>query len=270
MALDKTRARRFTASMAPRLMSGNHDDIQRMFLRAIDDPRYEADEFESSWAARYGLALEPVVLDWHQEKTGEPLIERGCQYFHPKREWCSCTLDAYRERDRCIVECKCVNHFRDLDEVESYYIPQLAIQQECRQADNVALLVCRGGAEPTELHPYIEPHYRALMWETIVRFWDCVLSLTPPCELKFKRIVPPERWKHIDLDHDDNPPNWSGEMRELLSAWDTTRETAQTHERCKQHIKSLVADDVGEITCGVYRIKRDRRNALTIRAKDSK
>ena len=265
MSLDPSRAQRFTASMAPWLMSGRTEIIQRLWLRAIGDPRYEPDDFEGSWLARYGLAIEPVALDWHSEVTGNPLIERGRQCFHPNRDWCSCTLDAYRESDRCVIDVKAVNAFRDLSDVLSFYVPQLVIQMECRAADNASLLVVRGGTEPVELPVYFTEAYRALMWDRIDHFWNCVLSLAPPCELHFKRIVPPEKLRRIDLDHDESLPNWAQDVRRLLHTIEETSDAAQANEKARQEIRSYLSDDIGTVTCGGYRINRNRAGVISIR-----
>jgi len=262
--LDPTRERRITASQVSTLLSGDHYRIQNLWLRIIGDERYVPDDFSSSWAARYGLHVEPLALDFHQEATGMELVERGEQFFHPSRPFVSATLDAFRPVDSTVVDVKCVHCLRDIDEATAFYVPQMLVQLECRQALNAALLFVKGGAEPFEVPVYIDADFRAAVWQKIDEFWHCVESLTPPVPLLFPRIVAPSEWRFVDLDGDD-PPNWSPQMRELLAEWDTTRETAHAHERVKIEIKSLISDHIGEVVCGCYSIKRDRRNALTVR-----
>lgn len=263
--LDESRCFRVTASMLPVLMNGNPDDINNLFLRGVGDPRYIPSNFSNTWPAKFGLVVEGLALDHHGEKTGQPITERGVQYFHPSRAFVSCTLDGFREADKAVIDCKCINGTRDIDEALAYYTPQLIVQQECRQADRASLLVVKGGAEPIEVPAYITDWFRAEVWDTADRFQHCLETLTPPYPLHFPRIVAPSEWRRIDLDNDESIPNWAPEMRELLSSWQATHKTAQFHEKVKTEIRALVADDVGEIVSSCFRVKRDRRNAISIR-----
>jgi len=267
--LDPTRRFRITASMIPILMNGDHDAIQNMYLGVLGDPAYQPGGFSETWTACVAQYLEPFVLDWHQQQTGLPITERGVQYFHPTRPFVSCTLDGWRASDNAVIDCKVTNGFRDYDDTVAYYTGQLICQMECKQADNAALVICRGGAEPVEMPVLIDEGYREAVWMAVDEFWHCVETFTPPVPLHFPRIVPPEKWRKLDLDHDRDLPNWSGEVRELLTAWDTTHEIALTHERIKTNIKSLIPDDVGEVLCSSFAIRRDRRNALAIRLRKS-
>lgn len=266
--LDPTRKFRVTASRIPFLMSGSPDAVNRMWLQTIDDQRQEADPFgKDDWTGPLALLIEPFAMDYHATKTGHQIIERGQQFFHPARDYVSSTQDGYRPFDDCVIDCKVTNPFREYEETAAFYSGQMVAQMECRGAANAALLIVRGGARPAEIPVYITDEYRAKVWDVVDRFWDCVTSLTPPHPLHFPRIVPPSQWKRIDLDSDLELPNWSGEMRELLLRWNFTYDAARDHEESKQQIKSLIADDIGEIVCGSYRIRRDRRNAISIRRK---
>ena len=265
MPLDPTRRERITASMAPQLMAGDAMVLQRLFLRAIGDPRYEDDGFSSSWIARYGLAVEPLALDWHEEKTGHELTLRGEQVFHPCRPYVSATLDAYRPHDSTVLDVKCINAHRDIDDAVAYYCPQLVVQKECARAERAALLIVRGGAAPQEVAAEWDGPYQAAVWDAIDRFWQCVENLTPPVPLQFPRVVPPEQWRSIDLDRVADQPNWAGQMRELLISWDDTETGAKAHEAAKEAIKKLLPDDCGRLTFSCYAIARSKSNAVSIK-----
>jgi|GEM_PF-1474037 len=272
--LDPTRCQRFTASMAPWLLSGSHDVIQRLWLQQIGDPRYVPDGFDKTWAALFGQMAEPLAQAWIQDH-GYVLTDIGKQVFHRDREWCSATLDGrvvsrHGAPCNCVQDVKCINAFRDTDEAVGFYTPQCIVQRDCAGADTASLLFVKGGGEPQEYDVHIDPQYEDVVWAAIDAFWHCVETLTPPVPLHFPRVVAPSLWRKIDLDRDAEVPNWSEEIRELLTSWGLTRETAQTHEKVKQSIRDLIPDDVGRVLCGSFSVKRDRRNALTIRMRRQK
>lgn len=263
--LDPTRANRITASMAPYILCGDTIRLQNFFLRLIGDDRYVEDDFSTTWLAHYGLAVEPLALDWHEKKTSHALTRRQEQVFHPTRSFVSATLDAWRAFDNTVLDVKCVNSYRSIDDTVNFYAPQVVVQMDCAGADHCALLIVHGGAEPIECPIFINQDYSAAVWNAIDRFWHCVETFTPPVELQFKRIVPPEQWRSVDLDKDADLPNWADEMAGLLFGWDITEATAQHHEMLKSEIKKLLPDDVGRVASGQIMISRTRSNAVTIR-----
>jgi len=267
--LDPTRDQRITASIVPWLVLGDPDKLQEIFLRLTADDRRKPDKFSQSWPARYGLAVEKLARGWIQEH-GFELTDIGVQYFHRERDYVSSTLDSriisrHGVRCNCVQDVKCINAYRDIDDAVDFYRPQCIVQRACAAAETASLLIVKGGNEPQEVDVTIDPGFEQEVWRVIDRFWNCVTSLTPPVPLRFPRIVAPSEWRRIDLDHDDSLPNWSGEMRELLTAWDATHLSAQSHEKTKQQIKALIAEDIGEVVYDRFSVKRNRGNALSIK-----
>src|SRR5262245_32482290 len=120
--LDPTRFLRFTASLAPKLMTGDRDDLQQLFLRATGDPRYAPDPFDGSWLARYGMVVEPLALDYHAEKKGCAYVDRGAQFFHPARDFVSATLDGRKMPGNVVTNVKCiVDPYKTIDDALAYY-----------------------------------------------------------------------------------------------------------------------------------------------------
>lgn len=267
--LDPTRKSRITASIVPILMEGDQAKLQELFLRLTGDQRYVEPDFEHMWAVQYGIHNEPFALQWHEKKTGQSLNRRGMQFFHPKRDYVSATLDAFRESDSTVIDVKCtVNPQENLMDIVRYYTPQMLVQLECAEADNASLLIMRCGAEPTEVPVFIDRDYAELVWNAVDNFYHCVLSFTPPIPLNFPRIVPPDKWRSIDLDKDD--VNWAGDMKILLGHFADTESVHKKHEEIKKAIKQLLPDDVGHLSCALgnvllCEIKRARNNAVTIK-----
>lgn len=259
--LNPLRAERLTASFLNALMAGNAEAILNKWRQLIGDPKYAPEDLSESWPAQFGLYMEPFALDWHQRKTGLALTRRGEFVQHPDLPYVSCTLDAWREADNTAIDAKAVGQWMRLDEVVPYYTPQILCQMRCVRAAAGALLIVHGGAEPREFAVDVDPGFEALMWDRAAQFWRCVETFTPPVPLP--RIVPPEKWRSIDLATEN--PNWKAEMIGHLAAWRETKGAAELHEESKTSVKKLTPDDVGRIDYAGLRVSRARNNAVSIR-----
>jgi hypothetical protein len=259
--LNPLRSERVTASFLNSLMAGNNTAILNKWRELVGDPQYQPEDLSDSWPAQLGLYLEPFALDWHQRKTGRPLTRRGEFVQHPDLSYVSCTLDAFRDDDRCAIDVKAPGSWMRLDEVIPYYTPQLICQVRCTNAAAGALLIAHGGAEPREFPVDIDPGFEALLWERAAQFWHCVETFTPPVPLP--RLVPPEKWRSIDLATDH--PNWRGQMIAALEIWRETKTQAARFEDAKLAVKDLLPDDVGRCDYAGLSIRRARNNAVSIR-----
>jgi hypothetical protein len=269
--LDPTRKYRLTASEVRWLADGDRPRIQSMFLRHTGDPRYVEEPFDE-WLGMYGNVVEEIAIRYHAKKYGLTIEDRGTQFISAERPFLSATLDCsfLRGGARTVMDVKCVSAWVDLDEAIRTYTPQIITQRYCRDAEAGSLLVVRGGAEPTEIDVFFDEQYRQDLFAQIDNYWTCVETLVPPFELQFKRIIPPERWRTVDLDKAIDTPNWAHEMRGWLGTWADSKAAAASFEEAKTAIKVLTPDDVGKITCGGITVSRARNNAITIRAKEER
>jgi len=254
---------KITASFAPQLMDGDTHKIYNKWLELIGDPSWKPEDMTDNFPAFHGTVMEPHVLDWHQRTSGHALIRRGEVVQHPTRPYVCATLDAYREADQCVIDCKCPGAWMTLARVEAYYTAQMIVQRACVGAANAALLISHGGATPIELPMTIDADYESLVWQRIDAFQRCVETLTEPVELP--PAPPPPPWRTIDLDRDCASLNWGAEMVGNLITWENTRDVAVEHETAKEEIKKLLPDDVGHVTFGATVIVRSRNRAVHIR-----
>jgi hypothetical protein len=266
----RLREGKITASFLPSLMAGDESAIHNKWLELIGDPRFVPEDFEDNWPVQFGSFIEGFALDWHARKTGWPLVRRGEVVQHPTRDNFCCTLDGFREHDRCALDCKAVNAFTPVDDTVAFYTSQMIGQRACLVCDKVAILLVHGGGEPQEIPLQIDPDYEGQVWQRVDQFWRCVESLTPPVHLNLKRVVPPEQWRSIDFDADGEKPNWAADMAPLLQIW---LETEAGHKRCeesKAKIKELLPDDVGKLFAGDALVSRNRAGAVSIKRKAAK
>src|SRR4029077_4001005 len=234
-----------TGSFLPPLCEGNGARINRQFRERTGLP---VEPIEESWAMKYGSFLEPFVLDYHQRITGHVITRRGEVIAHPKRSNVGVTLDGFREADNWVLQVKCCGSWQSLPHIISYYTCQVLLECECTEAAGGSLLIVHRGGEPAEYPIHVDDAYRAAVWQRIDEFLDCVASLTEPYPTIVKTITPPEKWRRIDLDADDDAPNWGVQMREMLAEWDETFDAAKSNAAVKDQIKKLLPDDVGRVT----------------------
>jgi hypothetical protein len=261
----RLREGKITASFLPQLMAGDAPAIYAKWLELIGDPAWVPEDTTDNWPINFGSYVESFALDWHQRRTGRPLVRRGEVVDHPSWPGIACTLDAFRQDDRCALDVKCCGAFQSINEILNYYTPQMICQRACTQADRVALLLVHGGAEPMEIPVDIDRDYEAMVWQRVNEFRLCVENLTPPVRLDIRRIVPPEQWRIVDLDKDSAEYNWSGEMIPLLATWADTEAHAKQNADAKEKIKLLLPDDVGHVTHAGLIIARNRAGAVSIK-----
>jgi len=257
--LSPLRETRVGASFAPALMAGKTDQILEEWKRLTGDPSYVPTNLDDVWAPALGKFLEPFVLDWHQRKVG-PLTRRGEWVRHPSRDWLGCTLDAYHAPDDTVLDCKVIGQWRKLDEVISYYTPQLIVQAACTGAKNTALLIVQGTSEPVEYPVTWTPEYEAEVWERLDEFWDCVLSLTPPGG--FPEVLAPVQ---AVVTYDMSTSNaWTVNA----ATWLLNKTAARDFDAASKEIKALVPPDAAKCNGAGIQVSRSKSGSLSIRAKE--
>lgn len=259
------RENKITASFLPALMKGDDAAIYNKWLELIGDPKWVPEDLSENWQVLVGEILEEPAIKWHERKTGQALTRRGEVVVHPRRPYFCCTLDCFREADQSVIDAKACGSFMDVDTIIKYYTPQLVGQKGCTTASRAAILLCHGFADPRELELEITPEYEALVWKRVDAFQQCVEHLTPPVPMP--EVVPPEKWRTVNLDSaaDFDAHNWSADMLLAFGDWLANKDAAKRFEESKETVKALLPADVGTVLGGGCVVKRDRRNAVTIR-----
>lgn len=259
------RENKITASFLPALMKGDDAAIYNKWLELIGDPSWVPEDLSNNWAVLVGNLLEEPGINWHERKTGQPLTRRGEVVQHPDRPYFCCTLDCFRESDKCAIDAKACGPWMDIDHIVKYYTPQLVGQKGCTGAWRVAILLMHGFAEPRELEIEVTDAYASQVWYRVEQFHDCVQNLIPPVPMP--EVVPPEKWRTVNLDSaaDFDAHNWSADMLLAFGDWLANKDAAKRFEESKETVKALLPADVGTVLGGGCVVKRDRRNAVTIR-----
>lgn len=255
------RADKVTASFAPYLMAGDEAKILREWQRLVESPEYEAEDLSQSWPVQFGSYVEPFALDWWERKTGLPLTRRGESVTHPDLPHVSCTLDAYRAEDACVIDCKAPGKWRKLEDVLAFYPAQLVVQRACLRADKAALLIVHGGGEPEEHTVTWDAAYEVAVWERISWFWECCETLTPPVAVT-PVVAPVAAVRIADMSSSNAWGEWADK-------WLASKEAAKTFTKAVDELKALIPADAKKAHGHGIEASRSAKGAITIKESKS-
>lgn len=252
-------ATKITASFVPYLMAADMPKIIAKWKQLVGDPTYEPEDLSENWPVNFGSHVEGFAIDWHERKTAQKLIRRQEVVVHPLYPYVSASLDAWREEDRSVIDCKTVNSYRPIDDVQAFYVPQLIIQRACANADRAALLIVHGGLEPKEYQVSWDADYEVLVWERIHWLWQCVQDLEPPADLP-AAAAPVPAVKTYDM-------TGSNQFADGANRWLANKEAAGKFDKAAKDLKALVPADA-KLTHGHgIQISRATNGNLSIREK---
>lgn len=245
------------ASFVPSLMAGDEAKLLSEWMRLVEHPDYVPEDLSANWPVQFGSFIESFALDWWERKTGYPLSGRGQWMGHPAYPYVGCTLDAFRMHDQTVIDCKAPGAWRKLDDVIAYYPGQLVVQKACMQAQQAALLIVHGGAEPAEYAVTWGAEYEAEVWRRIEWFWSRVESLQPPCAIPAaKGAVPAVRI--VDF-------TGNNEWGAFAAQWLQNQDGKRLFDAAAKGLKALVEDDVQKAFGHGICCTRSRAGALSIK-----
>jgi predicted phage-related endonuclease len=246
-----------TASFLPKLMAGNESEILREWQRLVGDPAWVEDDLSDSWPVQFGSFVEPFALDWHEKKTGRALSRRGDVVRHPTRDYFAATLDAFRNDDATVIDCKAPGPWRKIDDVIACYTPQLIGQRACIEAQRASLLIVHGGQEPAEYAVEWESDYEKTVWERVDQFWHCVeMLIEPTAQAPIAPPVKPEKTYNMTGDN-----LWASEA----AMWLDNHHAARLAQAAEKELKGLVPLDAARAYGHGIEIRRDRAGRLSLR-----
>ncbi|KYK50091.1 hypothetical protein A1D31_22535 [Bradyrhizobium liaoningense] len=249
---------RFTGTSARIVMNGSEYEWVEHYLLRSGQLQPEP----PNWAMRVGSHMEPLILDWYQERLGHPITRRGEVVYLPDDPDVCAKLDGYCAHLDLILEVKFLAPHFHRDQFVPLHYAQTMLQRLCTGASRAALLVAQGTAEPLDFeHPFDADYAGELLRRKDI-FLNCLRTLTPPYPIP-PAPPPPEKWRTLDIIA--QPTNWSGELLLYLEEYDSTAAAAKQHEEVGKAARDLIPDDVGKVLAGAFQISRDRKGKLSIR-----
>ncbi len=219
-------------------------------------------------AAMMGNWTEPLNLAYCEVMEGREIIRRGETWTHPDIPWMRCHADGAtttRKGYPAVIDAKHWGKF-DTKAIERV-TPQLTHNALCGGYDWWCLSVFVGHSKWEYIEQEVDPFYASELMDREAAFWRCVVDDIEPADQDAEAPPKPEPMvREISLDGEPSAtsPNWAKPMIDLLGKFGQVRDKWELGNLFRAQIKELLPADVGLLTRGRWKIKRDRAGKVTI------
>ena len=214
-------------------------------------------------AVQLGNVTEDFNLSWFEKE------HKGCILSSHQREYekdiggipVRGTIDAFWDRESCVVEAKHTNTFWKMDDVVEYYMPQIQLYAALAKAKGIYLSVIFGNSGWSTRHVAFDPDYLNSMWAVVSDFWGYVQRDEEPIGID----TPDVSTDSIEVDEMVKRDATSDNMFvDAAVTYINGLETNKTFENAKKDLKNMVGSNEREVYCDYLTVKRDRRGHLRI------
>lgn len=241
------------------VMGGNAIKINDLWLEKTLQKL--PDDLSDIWAVYRGSETEPMHLNWIERKGFERIVgigRRGDTVDHYQHDWAMCTLDGWINELSCPVEVKWTNGNEPFDPIiRDRYTPQCQWQMEMTGADQCALSVIMGAAEPVVDFIKRDEDYAKQMIERGWTFIQHVRNKTPPVDLPMVPL-PIDATRVVDM-------NGNNEFAHHADIWLQLRDSADAYDDAAKILKSLVPPDAKRCFGYGVQITRNKLGNLSLR-----
>ena len=222
-----------------------------------------AEEEDLAWVlpVQIGLVTEELNLRFFEHANGHQVFGRGQVYRHPDHQYIGTTIDGLVmiEGAPAIVQCKHVNAFAKIEEVERRYYPQVAHEMLCTGALLGYLSVFIGTLRHKIIEIRRDEAYTAQLLELEAAFWGYVeRDEPPPSQDPLVTPARPDPVRAVDMTDNNAWTYWAGD-------WLATLGASQICDRAARELRKLVEPDVAEATGAGVRVKRSKDGKLLLR-----
>lgn len=217
------------------------------------------DDLEDVWPVQLGVATEPLNVRWFERKQRMHISRIGDVVSHVRYDWAVCTLDGWVDDLQCPLECKHVGGREPIEVIIDRYQPQMQWQCEVTGADQCALSVIMGTAEPVVEFIKRDADYAARMVFRGQQFIEHVRNGTPPVDLPAVP-APIDATAIYDM-------NGNNEFAHHADIWLQLRDSASAYDDAAKILKSLVPADAKKCFGYGVQITRNRAGHLALREK---
>lgn len=227
----------------------------------------QPDDLSGVFRVQLGIRSERFHREWFTKMTGLEVTDIDSMLIHEDHDFMFANCDGWVPDDRTFIEFKHSSNAANLQDKARYYMPQLQHYMAVLGVKYCWFSVIRGNDEPVFAQVERDDNYIEQLIKMEQSFWWHVQHQVPPDispKGELTRIAKDvERIKVGGYRISDMTSNNS--WADAASRFITTQDAAKQHESAKKDLKDLVDEDVVEAYGHGLVIKRDKRNALTIR-----
>jgi len=237
-------------------------------LWEIKTGRREPDDLSDNIAVQLGVLTENFNLNWFEKMRDTTVYAHQLE----KSETimgvpAKATIDG-KVYDGDIIEAKHTNAFNSMDNVTSYYMPQIQLYMHISGAQNCFLSVIFGNNKWESACVSYDKRYFNSMWALVKEFWGYVDRDERPDDLDPSQApstnsVPVNEMVIRDATHDN-------EFASLAIDYIENQPAAKLFEASKKQLKMMVADNEREVFNDKLSIKRSANGSLRFTAKKEK
>lgn len=233
-------------------------------LWEVKTERAKPEDLSGVLRVMMGLATEKLNQYWFELQTGR-IVERVQEFQqHPTMSFMGCLLDGVSTTSQGHPAAWQAKHVgKHGEQLEIRYTAQGTHEALCLGVDHYILSTFVGNSR-WELGEYaIKPSFAGAYLERCKQFWSYVLADRPPPENIPPLGVPrPRELRKVVLEDRDRQrwPNWGASMADLIADWAYTKPAHDRHMATRAEIVELCPEDVGEISRGLFLLKRYQKS----------
>lgn len=253
-------------SDAGKVMSGQWRE-----LWAEKTGRAKPEDLSNILAVQMGSFTEPLNAHWFEKQTGRAVERRSEFVVSRHHPFMAANLDGVTTTAKGHRAYWDAKHVGRLDEATVLrYTPQMTHCCAILGLDWWVLSVFVGNSKWETVEQEIDPMYQAELITKERVFWKFVQDDIEPVDTTSLVLPPKPQPKRRSIDVPLNPDdpvfgalmqreNWLGEMVEAMGAFATTHAAAARHAISRKDMDRLMPEDVGTVTRGRIKAKRDGR-----------
>jgi len=237
--------------------------------------RAEGEDLSGNLAVQMGSATEAFNAFWFEKVTGRKISRRNDHVVSRDHPHMRANLDGITTTASGRGAYWDAKHVGRSDEqMILRYVPQMTHCASIVGLDYWILSVFVGNSKHEIIEGEVDPFYLEELLAKEAEFWSFVVSDTEPPSQAAPVLAPKPAsvLRKIQLEDAfrDTWPNWGPELLPLIRTFSETHAAAAKHAIVREEIKTLMPDDVGEITRGLFRASRSKAGAVTIALKKGK
>lgn len=238
-----------------KIMNGDWLDLWQ-----VKTGRKESEDLSRNIAVQVGIATESLNIEWFEHEY-DCIVQDEQKSFEETIGLVPVKGTVDGVWNNAIIEAKHTNSRNNMEDVLSYYMPQVQTYIRLANAAGAYLSVIFGNNKWESAYVSRNDEYFNSMWSVVSDFWGYVERDQEPLGVD----VPSINIDKIEIDNMvKRDASRDNQFVEAAYTFVENEAAAKTFENAKKDLKSMVAGNEREVYCDTLSIKRSKNGALRI------